>query len=109
MFKERILEKNNKYVKVHNNCSKSSRKSQRTVQLLCEEREVSFLSELNFASLYAGSGIQNASDHFDSFIQAYFVTFVHQPNPANKNLKESGQEILVANQTDHQTEKAISW
>ena len=96
-------------IKVHNKCSRSSRTSQRTVQILCEKREVLFLSELIFTFLYADSGIQNASDQFDSCIQVYFVTFLHQPNPANKNLKESGQEILVANERAHQTERVISW
>jgi hypothetical protein len=109
VFKLHILHKNNKSVEVHNKCSKSSRKSQSTVQHLCEEREVLFLPALIFTFLCAGSGIQNASDQFDSCIQVYLETFFHQPNPANKNLKELGQEILVAKERDHQTERAISW
>jgi hypothetical protein len=44
----------------------------------------SFLAGLIFVSLYAGSSIQNASEHFVGFIPLSFVNFALHPNSQTK-------------------------
>jgi hypothetical protein len=76
------------FVTVQNKCSKISRKSQRTLQHLAEDRDI-FLSELIFTLLYPGSVIQNASDRFVCCIQIYWETFVHRPTQSQPSQQKS--------------------
>jgi hypothetical protein len=95
-----LLHSNEKFVGVHNKCSKIQPSH---LKHFASRVRRNCVVRLSRSSRYAGSAIQNASEQFVWCIQLYFVNFLLRQTPQTKNLMNRFTQLYLGHQSESDT------